>query len=170
MTDFRALALLGSIVLSSLAGPQVTDKTTDHKDHSDLEKQLWELDQKWAAHPPNEIEVLDHIWTSQFFEVGAGGRIQSKADLIEIRRKALARSGSPSRDINPRDNFELRAVYGNVALATDHTVLRTGTMNNGQDISGEFRVLRIFVKEGSEWKVAGAALVPITAPPRSQGK
>ena len=62
------------------------------------------------------------------------------------------------------DTFKIRAIYGNVALATDHTTIK------GLDASGnivpvrEMRVLRMFVKDKGKWRVAGAGLVVI--PPK----
>ena len=58
------------------------------------------------------------------------------------------------------DDFKLRAIYGNVALATDHTVIKSLDAN-GKLVSREIRALRMFVNENGKWKVAGAALVPI---------
>jgi ketosteroid isomerase-like protein len=52
------------------------------------------------------------------------------------------------------------AVYGNFALATDHTFLQAES--TGGKVSGtETRVLRMFAKENGKWRPAGAALVPI---------
>jgi len=57
----------------------------------------------------------------------------------------------------------LRAVYGNVALATDHTTIKGVDANGKIVVVREMGVLRMFVKEKGKWRVAGAGLVPIVA-------
>jgi ketosteroid isomerase-like protein len=52
------------------------------------------------------------------------------------------------------------AVYGNFALATDHTFLRAED-KDAKVMGTDCRVLRMFVKEDGKWHPAGAALVPI---------
>jgi ketosteroid isomerase-like protein len=52
------------------------------------------------------------------------------------------------------------AVYGNFALATDHTFLQAES-TDGKVAGTQTRVLRMFVKEDGKWRPAGAALVPI---------
>jgi hypothetical protein len=54
------------------------------------------------------------------------------------------------------------AVYGNFALATDHTVLKTVDAS-GKNTTTDTRVLRMFVKENRQWRPAGAAQVPIAS-------
>jgi len=58
----------------------------------------------------------------------------------------------------------LRAVYGNVALATDHTIIKGVDANGKIVVIREMGVLRMFVKEKGKWRVAGAGLVPIVSP------
>jgi ketosteroid isomerase-like protein len=58
------------------------------------------------------------------------------------------------------DDFKLMAVYGNFALATDHTRLKRQSAD-GKVSEVEVRVLRMFAKEDGKWRPAGAALVPI---------
>src|SRR5690242_2048863 len=61
---------------------------------------------------------------------------------------------------NPQD-FKLMAVYGNVALATDHTVFKAADASGKIGVTDEATVLRMFVKLNGKWVPAGAALVPI---------
>ena len=61
--------------------------------------------------------------------------------------------------------FKLRAVYGNVALASDHTIIKGGDSNGKIVVTREMGVLRMFVKENGKWRVAGAGLVPIVPGP-----
>jgi hypothetical protein len=53
------------------------------------------------------------------------------------------------------------AVYGDVALATDHTVFKAADEKGNISVRTEANVLRMFVKYNGKWVPAGAALVPI---------
>jgi hypothetical protein len=57
----------------------------------------------------------------------------------------------------------LMAVYGNFALATDHTLLKMVDASGKLLSTEDTRVLRMFVKENGNWRPAGAALVPIAS-------
>jgi hypothetical protein len=70
---------------------------------------------------------------------------------------------APGTGPNPQE-FKLMAVYGNVALATDHTIFKAVDANGKLAVTGEARVLRIFVKENGRWRPAAAALVGLPAP------
>jgi hypothetical protein len=61
---------------------------------------------------------------------------------------------------NPQE-FKLMAVYGNIALATDHTIFKSADAGGNLTVTSEARVLRMFVKENGKWRPAGAALVRI---------
>jgi len=135
------------------------------KEWTELEKTLWDVDQQWlcsaGATPYHKdykecVEFRNQFWTDQFFEISIGGKVQTKAEMIATQRAAR-----PSPGVGPHpDDFELMAVYGNTALATDHTFLQ----HEGRDgmLAGTLtRVLRVFVKEDGKWRPAGAALVPI---------
>ena len=168
MTQIRATFLILLMAVSAVAIGQEPSKTpakSEGVDRSALEKELWDADQQWlcsaGATPYHKnykecIEFRSHYWTDQFFEVGIKGQISTKPDMIAAQRAA-----HPAPGVGPHpDDFHLVAVYGNFALATDHTNL----MHMGPDgklVGQDCRVLRMFVKEGGKWRPAGAALVPI---------
>jgi hypothetical protein len=52
-------------------------------------------------------------------------------------------------------------VYGDVALATDHTVFKAADASGNIVVTDEANVLRMFVKQNGRWVPAGAALVPV---------
>ncbi|MGH9681973.1 MAG: nuclear transport factor 2 family protein [Candidatus Acidiferrales bacterium] len=168
MTQIRATILMLLLAVSGVAMGQEPAKAPDKpksEDRAALEKELWKVDQEWlcsaGATPYHKnyqecIEFRNKFWSSQFFEVGIRGQISTKAEMI-----AMQRAAHPAPGVGPHpDNFHLMAVYGNFALATDHTNL----MHMGPDgklVGQDCTVLRMFVKEGGEWRPAGAALVPI---------
>jgi len=154
MNKTLTLSLIALLAVSPLAFGQQTGKSAGN---AKLEKELWKVDQQWLEAARNKkLDVLQKLWTSQFFEINSGGTVPDKAEQLDRLRKKDAKPGTGAF---PSD-FKLRAVYGNFALATDHTTLK-GSFLNGHDFSGEYRVLRMFVKENGKWRVAGAALVPI---------
>lgn len=69
--------------------------------------------------------------------------------------QSAAPAPAPGNGAFPED-FKLRAVYGNFALATDTTTLKGGSLD------GVYRGMRMFVKENGKWRVAGAMFTPLT--------
>lgn len=163
----RVLYIAILVTLSSAAVGQEPQKAAASKgqDRAALEKELWDADQQWlcssGAGPYHKdykecIEFRNQYWTSQFFEISPEGLVQSKTQMIAAQRAAR-----PSPGVGPYpDDFKLMAVYGNFALATDHTRLKRQSAD-GKVSEIEVRVLRMFAKENGKWRPAGAALVPI---------
>ena len=164
----RATFLGVLLAISSLAPGQEPARkasATKGEDRAALEKELWDADQQWlcssGAGPYHKdykecIEFRNQYWTNQFFEISPEGQVQTKAQMI-----AAQRAIHPSPGVGPYpDDFKLMAVYGNFALATDHTRLERQSAD-GKISEVEVRVLRMFAKENGKWRPAGAALVPI---------
>jgi ketosteroid isomerase-like protein len=164
---FAALGLSVAVLLvsSSLAPGQVPAKRISVASRLALQKELWDADQQWLCssgaglyHKDYKecIEFRNQYWTDQFFEISPEGQVQSKAQMIAAQRAA-----HPSRGVGPYpDDFKLMAVYGDFALATDHTRLKRQSAD-GKVSEIEVRVLRMFARENGKWRPAGAALVPI---------
>jgi hypothetical protein len=163
----RGLLVAVLMVLSSFVlGQEPAKKSSVGKseDRAALEKELWDADQQWlcssGAGPYHKvykdcIEFRNQYWTSQFFEISPEGQVQTKAQMIAAQRAA-----HPSPGVGPYpDDFKLMAVYGNFALATDHTRLKRQSAD-GKVSEIEVRALRMFAKENGKWRPAGAALVP----------
>lgn len=160
MRYLRILTLIGALGFSTVSFGQSGSKMSPgSKDWNDLEKLLSEHTQKGMDSVRHkDLEASQNGWTDQFFEINSGGTVRSKADQMErLRQRPLNTKEGPTSD-----EFKLLAVYGNgnFALATDHTIL-TRVFDKGHDFSGEYRVLRVFVKENGEWKTAATAMCPI---------
>jgi hypothetical protein len=164
----RCLCFVAAMCVSSLAFGQEPAKQTPKmgsREWTELEKTLWDVDQQWlcsaGATPYHKdykecVEFRSQFWADQFFEISIKGGVQTKAEMI-----ARQRAAHPSKGVGPHpDDFKLMAVYGNIALATDHTFLQAES-TGGKVAGTQTRVLRMFVKEDGKWKPAGAALVPI---------
>ena len=160
-----ALSLAVLLAGSPVSPGQAPAKKASVAGRAGLEKELWDADQQWlcssGAGPYHKdykecIEFRNQYWTGQFFEISPEGEVQSKAQMIAAQRAA-----HPSPGVGPYpDDFKLMAVYGNFALATDHTRLKRQSAD-GKVSEIEVRVLRMFAKENGKWRPAGAALVPI---------
>lgn len=172
MTKILALFLMVFTAVSFTSGGQESAKKAAGTPagnltakNADLEKELWDADQQWlcsaGATPYHKdykecIEFRSHYWTDQFFEISKEGQVTTKAGMIAAQRAA-----HPAPGVGPHpDDFHLMAVYGNFALATDHTNLKSMDPD-GKLVGVDLRVLRMFVKEDGKWRPAGAALVPI---------
>lgn len=158
------------LIMSVLAGfalparVQAQDKRFESASPTALEKELYEVELKWMKAEHDKIMAgpnsMNEMWMDTFFDVLPTGVVVDKHEMMDMMNKADARPGTGAFP----DTFKVRAIYGNVVLATDHTTIK------GVDASGnivpvrEMRVLRMFVKDKGKWRVAGAGLVVI--PPK----
>lgn len=127
----------------------VLGQETSNKNSSALEKVLWDVEtQQWLNNKlpwEQARRVRFASWTDQFFEIYPNGEVHSKADMMASQ--SAAPPPAPGSGAFPED-FKLRAVYSNFALATD-TTTGAGSLN------GVYRGLRLFVNENGKWRVAG---------------
>ena len=141
------------------------------KGWTDLEKQLANINDQWVCahkyhkdHAEDCVDFKNSVWPDTFFEISRQGEVTDKHEMVKRQTAtATAHPVSPG-DAGPKSpqNFKLMAVYGNVALATDHTVFKAADASGKilSDGRGE-TVLRMFVKLDGKWRPAGAALVPV---------
>jgi hypothetical protein len=169
MKWIRVPLILALMTFSSLAIAQDSMKKGD-KGWTDLEKQLADINDQWVCahkyhknHAQDCVDFKNSIWPSTFFEISQQGEVTDKAEMVKRQTAtATAKPVSPGdAGPNPQD-FQLRAVYGNVALATDKTVFKVADDKGNISVRNEASVLRMFVKLNGKWVPAGAALVPIT--------
>lgn len=140
------------------------DKRFESPNPTALEKQLYEVELKWmkAEHDKvlNGPDSMNEMWMDDFFDVLSSGVVVDKHQMMDMMNKADSKPGTGAFP----DTFKIRAIYGNVVLATDHTTIK-GLDANGNIVPvREMRVLRIFVKDKGKWRVQGAGLV--TIPPK----
>ena len=132
---------------------------------TDLEKQLADINNQWVCahkyhkdHAQDCVDFKNSIWPSTFFEVSMQGEVTDKAEMVKRQTAtATAHPVSPG-DAGPNpQEFQLRAVYGNVALATDHTIFKAADDKGNITVRAEANVLRMLVKQNGKWVPAGAA-------------
>ena len=164
----RVLFVVALMAVSSLAIAQDSMKKGD-KGWTDLEKQLADINDQWVCahkyhkdHAQDCVDFKNKIWPDTFFEISRQGEVTDKQEMVKRQTAtATARPVSPGdAGPNPQD-FKLMAVYGNVALATDHTVFKALGASGKIVVTDEATVLRMFVKLDGKWRPAGAALVPV---------
>lgn len=166
----RSAWVLAWFLFSSFSVPALAQQPIKGaKSWTDLEKVLDDVNQQWlcsgAYYKPKRQDCVDFrakFWADQFFEIGQTGRIQNKAEMVASQSAGAASTPDVVRGTGPNpQEFKLMAVYGNIALATDHTIFKAADASGNLSVTSEARVLRMFVKEDGRWRPAGAALVRI---------
>ncbi len=126
-----------------------------------------------AANVAETVSILDHVWldaahnrdtgtmawlfSDGFVEVHPGGQIVNKAQQI-------AQIKNPDREnlkLYP-SNIQVRYVAPDVAVMTDITHIEGES--GGIKYNGQYRVIRVFVKQQGRWRAAGAGIAHITSP------
>jgi hypothetical protein len=154
------LCVLGGFILPVKA----QEKSDKGAGNAALEKELYAVELKWmkAEHDKKMTgpDSMGEMWMDEFFDVLPGGRVVNKQEMMDMMGKADPKPGTGAFPVD----LKIRAIYGNVVLATDHTTIK-GLDANGNIVPvREMNVLRMFVKDKGKWRVAGAGLVPVAAP------
>jgi hypothetical protein len=146
------------------AGARAQDKNFESATPTALEKQLYAVELKWMKAEHDKImdgpNSMNEMWMDSFFDVLSSGVVVDKHQMMDMMNKADPKPGTGAFP----DTFKVRAIYGNVVLATDHTTIKGMDANGNLVTVREMRVLRMFVKDKGKWRVAGAGLVAI--PPK----
>ena len=136
---------------------------------AELEKTLWDVNQQWLCSGPyvksykDCVEFRSKYWVDQFFEVVSTGDLLNKEEMVATQSKGIPSNPDPRTAPYP-DAFKLRAVYGDFAMATDHTYFKTKDKNGNFVFDRASKVLRLFVKQNGAWRPAAAGLVPLIQP------
>ena len=161
-------------VLSGLSVPLAAQEkmTMGDKKWVALEKVLDDVNNQWLCagsyHKDKAQDCVNfraQYWADQFFEIYPSGQVQTKAEMVASQTANAAAHPESASGTGPNtQEFKLMAVYGNVALATDHTIFKAIDPAGKLAVTSEARVLRIFVKENGKWRPASAALVGMEKP------
>lgn len=155
MKAIRVLGIAAAIGVWSVAMGQAAEASGQGSSGSAAAdvQELTKLDQQWVkAASEHDIAYLDHLFTDDFFEAsaGSGGEISNKQQLFK-------KVNAPERKVDSITVDDIHVhLYGDFALLTDRTIFK-GTIG-GHDVSGNYRVLRVFVKQQGRWRAAGAEL------------
>ena len=158
------------IVAMMLAVPVVA--AAQGAKQADLEKTLWDVDQQWLCDGPYQkpyaecVKFRSNYWVDGFFEVQSGGTLRNKEEMVATQSAA-----NPATGVRPFPaDFRLVAVYGDVALGTDHTDFKTARPDGTIPFTSDSHCLRVFVKQNGVWRPAAAGLVPVIPPTEANFK
>jgi len=161
------------VVMGALAGvgiPKVA--TAQESKMASLEKTLWDVDQQWLCDGPYQkpyaecVKFRSNYWVDGFFEVQSGGTLRNKEEMVATQSAA-----NPATGVRPFPaDFRLVAVYGDVALGTDHTDFKTARPDGTIPFTSDSHCLRVFVKQNGVWRPAAAGLVPVIPPTEANFK
>ena len=165
MTRIRAIVVAMLLAMPAMAAAQDSKQTS-------LENTLWDVDQQWLCDGPYQKPYAECVkfragyWVDKFFEVQSAGTLRNKEEMVTSQSAA-----DPVRGVHPFPaDFKLVAVYGDVALGTDHTDFQTARADGKLAFTSDSHCLRVFVKQNGEWRPAAAALVPVIPPSEANWK
>jgi ketosteroid isomerase-like protein len=110
------------------------------------EQQIRDLEQQAReAAVRGDATFLERHATDDYMATNPAGVVRTRADAIEDLK-----SGAIKYMAIDLDDERVR-VYGDTAVLTARVTLKATL--KGQDISGQYRITRVWVKQGGEWKL-----------------
>ena len=120
-----------------------------------VEQALMQLEREWFdAYVKKDTATLDRIEADDFAVTDPSGMVSTKAQDIDG-----VKSGKLVFESGTFDDMKVR-VYGAAAVVTARVTLK-GTYI-GQDISGAYRGIDVFVKRNGRWQVVASQVTRIT--------
>ena len=107
------------------------------------------------AEENRDTAYLQKVLADNFFALNPQGRLLNKEQQLEN----LKRPDRTLKIVNARDTHVQFYGNGTVAILTEHITVQG--VDKGQPFGGELRFLRVFAKQGGEWKVVLAQSSPI---------
>ncbi len=150
MKNISNLTLAAFVVVSFALVPGATKGCA--QDDVQVAKKLAELDRQWLTSARlRDAETLERLFADGFTEVHAGGGTVDKAG----QTAQIKASNTKIDEIHP-DQIVVRHLSADVAIRVDTTTIKGAS--EGKDISGTYRVLRVFINKQGTWQAAGAGL------------
>ena len=148
---------------ASLAVAQTPDKSKPTGEKvaatSSAEQELTKLDRDLRdAAVRNDTALFARIATDDYTSTGPVGTVANKARAIEGAKNAKFESIDLS-DVRVQD-------YGNAAVLTGRATVKGRA--GEQDISGQYRYIRVFVKQDGQWRLAAFQVTSIAQQPQQQ--
>jgi len=121
------------------------------------EEEIRELHNKLIqAQLNSDIATLDRLWADDHIFTNPLGLVQTKA-----QRLAEIKSGGRKLELFKITDVKVR-VYGDTAVVTSRAIIKG--QRQGQDISGQFRGIDVYVKKQGSWQVVAAQATRIAQP------
>jgi ketosteroid isomerase-like protein len=139
--------LLGGVLCIGIQLPAwAASLPFSHHDNASSHKEIEGLEQDWrSATLSSNLTELDHLLADDYLGVTANGTLETKADLLAMRRSGTTRFSQ----LNLTD-LKVR-VYGDTAVVTSRAEV-SGT-NGGTDISGRYRYTRVYNRRNGQWRI-----------------
>ena len=117
-----------------------------HRDNAQQHHEIEGLEQNWRqALLASNLREIDPLLATHYLVVPANGTLETKADLIALRRTGTIHLS----ELNLSD-LKVR-VYGDTAVVTSRAEV-AGT-NGGTDISGHYRYTRVYNRRNGSWRI-----------------
>ena len=143
------------VVALAMARGQERKQKTDRPGR--VARELIKMEQELAeAAMRRDVALLDRFTADDFIGVDPMGREFTKAQV-------LARFQVPDYELDSLRHEDIRVrVFGNCAVAIGRTVVKG--RYKGQDASGEFPYMRVWIKRNGRWQGVAAQSTSIPKP------
>jgi ketosteroid isomerase-like protein len=153
----KLIAVMAMVVIGATAWPVGQSKAEKADGPSGETEEIQELHNKLIqAQLNSDIAALDRIWADDHIFTNPLGVVQTKA-----QRLAEIQSGNRKLELFSGTDVQVRA-YGDTAVVTSRAMLKG--QRQGQDISGQFRGIDVYVKTQGSWQVVAAQATRIAQP------
>lgn len=153
MKNSRIMAMACFVALTMLGQGRAATLNPEDK----LYQQIHELRDKWIeAEEAKDVKFMEQLFADDCVIGNSQGKVLDKAGFLESVR-------NPDRTIkvmNPRD-IQART-YGNTAVWAERITVEG--VEKGKPFGGEFRFVRIFVKQNGKWQVVLAQGTRLPSP------
>jgi len=150
MKTLRISALAVCLAIVSLAHTQ----TPSANKNSKAVQEIVDFRNRYIEAEENkDVAYLDKIFADDFFALNPQGQLLDKPHMLEnMKRTDRVFKLSPARDTQVH-------FYGDVAILSE--LVTVDGEDKGRHFGGEFRFVRVFAKQGGEWKVVLAQGAPV---------
>jgi len=146
---------VSAVLVASLMIPPALWGQASPPQRSTAEQEVRALqDQLINAYKQRDLTALERILADDYTFVESHGRVLRKADLVQ-------NFGSGDRILTSYviDDDHV-SLYGDAAVMIYH--YRTREKYRGEDQSGDFRMIRVFVRRNNRWQMVAAQETAIT--------
>lgn len=144
-------------IAAFLVMPMLTQGQTSKAKNDKAVQEIIEFRNRYIAAEENkDIPYLAKIFADDFFALNPQGQLLDKAQMLENMKRA----DRTFKVLNPRETHV--HFYGNVAILSEHVTVEGE--DKGRAFGGEFRFVRVFVKQHGMWQVVLAQGARIPSP------
>jgi ketosteroid isomerase-like protein len=141
--------------------PSQTDKPTEKMAAGSPEQEINRLEKGMQdGMLKDDMALFEKVATDDYLVINPLGVVGTKAD-------ALAGSKYVKMESFSADDVKVR-VYGDAAVVTGRATVKgqlKTAADAAQDISGQYRYTRVYVKQQGQWRLASFQFAPIRQPP-----